>query len=530
MLALGLLTAMFAFVLLPTSEALAAGNVVSSNSGAERLTANCSDYAGLTNKVASCIRDTLEKVTDKFFADFYPLVQGAIAGFLTLGVAIYGVMAAAGMIEKIGRDTVVIAIKYSMIGYFVLNTQMLYDLAINSMDDLAAAVVTFAPDKGTANENFGSDHITCMENMKKASAAAKKSYNPAWLSMDCMIDSVIGIKMPEDGHVGRPAQGAAGEWINDNLESSDPGMSRGMLYLFFSSMSTSIVGILLAIVGFVFIYGMLHLIIKALFVYLAGYIGIAFLMIFAPLFIPLVLFKRTKEYFDKWVKLIVSFMLQPIIILVFMIFSLAAMDLAMFSGDYSLMYRIAGEKSREEGFSLNKYLTDNKAIIDKPSTLALQITGRETTEGQVSEQEALLKVFNSECIPSNMRIDTALKERCSQAYPVKYWHESLDWEALAKARTNPAVERETGADNDGEQISREVIAAALFCAMVVFVMNALLGVVPMIANDLIGDLYQSPNLSSPKLTSLPNQQEAQISAGRWGRQMQDMVSGRGGTQ
>ncbi|MDC0864538.1 type IV secretion system protein [Rickettsiaceae bacterium] len=47
-------------------------------------------------------------------------------------------------------------------------------------------------------------------------------------------------------------------------------------------------------------------------------ISIVILGVLAPLFVPMFLFNYTKGYFDAWVKLLMSFMLQPMVVVVFM--------------------------------------------------------------------------------------------------------------------------------------------------------------------------------------------------------------------
>lgn len=457
----------------------------------------CKDYAGLTNRIVSCVRDTLSHAMAAYFdpdTGFYRLVKRAIAGFLTLGVAIYGTMAAFGMLEKVGRDTFVLILKICFITWCCTNVDTLYNLTLDAMDASGEAVVMFAPDPNSATSGAGSEGAVCMHNMKEASADKDRSYSAPWLAMDCMIDSVIGIKIPESTG-GTPTKGAVGKWWNDNLDSGNRGMARGMLFLFFSSLQTSVMGVLLAIVGFIFVYSMVFLIIKALFTYLAGYLGIAFLMIFAPLFIPLILFRKTHDYFDKWAKLVLSFALQPVIILVFICFTIMAVDLAMFSGDYSIMYRIAGEESRKKGFDLNKYLEDHKIVITKPAVAAEIKTSSVTPQLEDPDKGGLLKdAASSKCYEALTKDDPKLKEICAQSYPIQMWKKSIDWKAMAEARTNPPVESDDAEVKPEQQIAREVLAAVIFAGIVVFVMNGLLTVVPMVANDLVGESFQSPNL------------------------------------
>ena len=59
-------------------------------------------------------------------------------------------------------------------------------------------------------------------------------------------------------------------------------------------------------------------------------ISIAILGILAPLFVPLYLFNYTKGYFEAWVKLLISFLLQPMVAVVFMTTMLSVYDLGFY--------------------------------------------------------------------------------------------------------------------------------------------------------------------------------------------------------
>ena len=271
-----------------------------------------------------------------------------------------------------------------------------------------------------------------------------------------------------------------------------------MMMVFFSGIQTSVVGMILGIIGFIFIWGLIMLILKALFVYIAGYLGIALLILLAPLFIPLVMFKVTKQYFDKWVRLLVGFTLQPVIVLVFISFSIAAVDLAAFSGDYSVMYRLAGDASRQQGFNLNDYLINHGAIAKNTKTVAqVKATGgnpeNASKPGEVIQTGANKGIIRSLCKPEEMAKNAALKKVCDSFYGIRVGFNKLDWDKLAETRS-PGVEQGDGATTPGQQIANEVLSAAIFCGIVVFVMNGLFKVIPAMAQDLLGDFAQSPDL------------------------------------
>jgi hypothetical protein len=507
-----------------------------------------SAYVGLTNRIVSCVRDTLDSATSQFFnssTGFYHLVTDGITGVTTLAVIVFGIMAAFGMLEKVGRDSIMLLLKISMVAYFSANSDYLYHKVIGMMDSTALAVVSFVPASG-ASDNSGSDFqdVTCLQNMINVQQALdpKKAATGPWLAMDCMIDSVIGIKVEPKGGI-QPNALTQGKAYNEKLKNTnnaqgakENGLSRGMLFFFFSSYSTSIMGIILAIIGFIFIWGMVNIIIKSLFIYIAGYLGIAVMMMLAPLFIPLVLFQVTKQYFDKWVKLVISFALQPIIILVFVMLSISAVDLATFSGDYSVMYRIAGEESRKNDFSLNRHLTclrnksnpatclpantvydkDQHVVIDERKPIKLFDVKADTKDKTPIDGTMADSIIDgletSKCTKALMDADPELKKHCEQSYPVQTFRQNLNWDVMADAR-NPAVVVDTaaGVQDAAEQISKEVMAAVIFAAVVVFVMKELLSVIPMVAYDLVGDYGQMQGLG--KISGIPGQQGARSGLG-----------------
>ena len=66
--------------------------------------------------------------------------------------------------------------------------------------------------------------------------------------------------------------------------------------------------------------------------FIISMVCIAILGVLAPLFIPMVLFDYTKGYFESWVKLLISFMLQPMILAVFMSLMFTVFDRGFYNG------------------------------------------------------------------------------------------------------------------------------------------------------------------------------------------------------
>ena len=468
---------------------------------------SCSQYVGLTNRIASCLRAQVDAAAVQFFAQFYDFLKEPIAALATLAVIIYGILMAYGLVERVGRDTAILMFKLAVVFGFVGNSQLLYNNVTQMMDATAATVVMFTPPSGTALKGQNGDvdfsQSQCLQNLVKEqtnAGGASGNVTGPWLGIDCLLDTVIGIKMPTNNNNGV-------NWYNDKFGSEDS-LSRGYLFLFFSGAQSSILGVVFAVIGFAFIMGLLMMIIKAFFTYIGGYMGVAFMIVVSPLFIPLILTSKTQEYFNKWLKVTISFAIQPIVMLVFVSFSLAAVDFAAFSGDYSIMYKIAGDASRQNGFDFNKYMTeprdpntgavstgtDAKPILEKKDRTVTEVKAATTQALEVLERDAggaFNKLARSKCTAENIKADPTLEEKC-RSYPIAMSYTGINWDMMAKART-PAVQVTAGGTAK-QQIANEVLAASLFCAIVVFIMNGLLKIVPFIAYDLMGDAMQTPNI------------------------------------
>jgi type IV secretion system protein VirB6 len=65
-------------------------------------------------------------------------------------------------------------------------------------------------------------------------------------------------------------------------------------------------------------------------------VGAALLIYMSPIFVPMALFAPTKSYFDGWLKLLISFALQPMVVASYMALMLTIFDNAMF-GDCSFI-------------------------------------------------------------------------------------------------------------------------------------------------------------------------------------------------
>lgn len=84
----------------------------------------------------------------------------------------------------------------------------------------------------------------------------------------------------------------------------------------------------------VFCFGIFFLSVVAYFVhvYILSMLGLAAMTYMSPVFVPFALFESTKNYFDNWFKVIISFSLQPMVITAFLAVMLSVFDGIIFKG------------------------------------------------------------------------------------------------------------------------------------------------------------------------------------------------------
>lgn len=65
---------------------------------------------------------------------------------------------------------------------------------------------------------------------------------------------------------------------------------------------------------------LIYILIKSVFVYIMAYLALSLIIVLAPIFIPCMLFNFTKSFFSNWLKQLISYFIQPIVILTFTFF------------------------------------------------------------------------------------------------------------------------------------------------------------------------------------------------------------------
>ena len=72
------------------------------------------------------------------------------------------------------------------------------------------------------------------------------------------------------------------------------------------------------------------MIIRALHIFLVSTIAIAILILISPLTITAILFQKTKNIFDGWLKQLLGFIIQPVILFAYLAIFVAVMDYSIY--------------------------------------------------------------------------------------------------------------------------------------------------------------------------------------------------------
>lgn len=508
------------------------------------VVASCDCYPGLANRIVGCIRQTLHNASEVYFDPddgIHGIVSKAISAMMILGVAIYGVMLSAGMVEKLGRDTFTLLLKIAFVSYFVINTQELYNIFLIMIDALASEVFQFSS-SGLGTSPNGLLNV-CMDRAT------------IWERMDCMIDSVIGIQIST---ITSPDFKGFNDKITGDM------LQRGLIGTFFQMMKSSSFGIVIGLMGFFFIYSMLFFLVRVLFAFLMSFISLTFLMMLGPIFIPMIIFRVTKQYFDKWVRLVIASCLQPILLVAFITFAIAGLDLVMFTGPTAVVRVIAGNKIDEPNFNLQAYINqylDNSAISG-PSV-----------KGEASDQDfrqtvgtvkGIVEATSTKCLGNTIgnvtsslnpgAVASAKPQQginslldCTRTQVKQLPYKAVDLARLAAFRDPPVIDQAasdrykfalisvgTAPDDQAsvaefreasrvlmQRITQELFASVAVAVMMMLLLQTLMKVVPMISTDLTGEFRYTPNFMGGKSGGLDTKLSGQVS-----QNMKSLVSGR----
>ncbi len=113
-----------------------------------------------------------------------------------------------------------------------------------------------------------------------------------------------------------------------------PGTSTANIFgLIISTLVTGSYGFLIAISLFFFVIMMIIIIMRALYLFITSALAIVVYIFISPVIFPTLLFKQTTDIFNKWLMQLISFVLQPIILFVYIAIFIQVSDLLILGKD-----------------------------------------------------------------------------------------------------------------------------------------------------------------------------------------------------
>lgn len=273
-------------------------------------------FWSVSSKVVECVRDVLDLVflndakckNQNFLPGLQQYLRQTVFVALILYIILFGIKLVTNsqLISK--GEFFMLFFKIAMVLYFSVGMRLdngkfesglsdfVYPAGLAAMTSFSNIIMDGSSSNGLCRYN-SSDYEDGYE------------YLALWDSLDCRVAYYLGLYLIKDS----PGSGG-------NFQSGIYGILGTIIPAF---LSLEIVFIILMI-----IYGIFILSIAVYFVhfYVIAMVAFAITVYLGVIIVPMVLFSYTKQFFDAWIKILFSYVLQPVIITAFMAFLLLVFD------------------------------------------------------------------------------------------------------------------------------------------------------------------------------------------------------------
>jgi type IV secretory pathway VirB6-like protein len=298
---------------------------------------SCTPKEGITYRFTECVTDILQNVAGSGFDKVLAGTAKIVGSVLTISVALAGIKMVLGGMRNMKAEVMTTLLKLAFVAAFCFGTGVAGGSALQKTYKLVM-------DMNVALVNTVSGALISSGPCSTSATGAPE--NNIWKRVDCTIFAFVGKVQPTYETVDFDFNG------NGTLEPTEIGAKRASLVfapkdvncdgnmqnrvtddftLFEFGLSQLFTphGIFI-----IFLLGAAALMLliafaKALQIYVISFVAITFLMLLAPFFIPLFLFMRTRQMFITWISMILGYMIQPAMLMAFVVFLLASMNVAL---------------------------------------------------------------------------------------------------------------------------------------------------------------------------------------------------------
>lgn len=429
--------------------------------------------AGLASRLVPCVRDVVTYATNAILGPFSDFLRDTIFAAFVLAIATFGVLLLGGEGMQVSQTGVTLLLKIGAIIMFTDNFSGMYPVILDSMEELldimAAPVVN---PTGIMGINIWKDGCPAVS----SATNANEDIIAVWGMLDCYIEFLLG-------GIFSPAT-----------------LSAGIIGFIIGILFTGTIGLFIALIGFYLIALAIFTIARVVYIFITAYVAISFVVIISPICLPCILFASTKDIFEGWLRLLISFFIQPIFLFGYLVLFLLAFNTTMFHGKYSLYYAIAGDASQVSGFKIGNWLTEgdkniyHKQVIDKDNIVIDQggayNSFTQTTAGD--PQNIVPNLTGATDIVGGLRNPSSANFFFGDSLnPLNYFEtgkevDVIDWKNLAKA----AYPTEYAAAADKDQFYKNYIIRLfltfLMAAIMMYIFYSLLEYIPFLGTMSMG--------------------------------------------
>ena len=275
---------------------------------------------GLVKRTVLCVKEYVTYATYSILGPISNFFARLVAIMTTLAVVIWGVQAMAGRRMAATRETFVLAIKIGLVIMFTANFAAdffdpqgtrggLFGMVLTAMEEMIAIVLSYT-------QISASFTATCPATQTMPAYSSPLYVLSVWDTLDCMIETLIG-----------------GIFSPINL-------AAGIIGFIVASLLSGTIGFFIATIGIIIIGQLIMAVIRSVYIFISAYIALGLMILISPMVIPTILFNYTKPYFDKWLKITIGLVLQPVFMFVYLAMLLAAVDVVIFDGSRSVFRSI----------------------------------------------------------------------------------------------------------------------------------------------------------------------------------------------
>lgn len=283
-------------------------------------------------KVVNCLVDAgglVPAVISTFIQEVKPYAMGLNTVIILLVITLFSLkLIFTADIQNTARDSWILLFKIGGVAYFTANADTIYMDVVGMMTGFLEII-----SKGTTIAT---------------GVCTQKTASGPWAIWDCMLMKLFGVG------------------IASSLLGSATGIATaGILGFLGLNLLANPVAWIIFCIGLYFVLKLIFVMARILHIYLIACIGLGFIFCIAFLFMPAIFFSEVKTYFDKWLRMVIGYVLTPLMLFAYMGFALSAVDSVVVSGPYSLIRMIAG------GTVANSVPVDQngKAIPNAPNSV-----------------------------------------------------------------------------------------------------------------------------------------------------------------